>query len=628
MSRWTIKTRRGLLEPSKARAVWARFGRYVRPHRWKLLAALGGAVGAVAMQIAAPWPIKVIFDYILSDNMSAGWIAAGLNRVSSEPIGALGWVCGAILVFAGLDAAFSHLRDVLAAQTGQRVVGRIRLELYTHLQTLSPSVFQQRRTGDLLMRLTGDVQMLRQMLVNSVITAGQSLLVIVAMVAAMAWLNPTLTLLGLATVPLVLFAAWRTTRSIRAATHKQREKESLIATLAHDVFGAMEIVQAFGREEVEQERFKRQNRTAIRAGVRTTRLESRLYRTISIASAAGMCAMLYVGVRSVLTGAMTAGDLLVFVAYLRGVQKPLRNLAKLSGQVAKATVCGQRIGELFAIQPAIVDRSDAVALDGVRGAVAFDDVEFAYDDGSPAVRGVSLDIRPGQRVAIVGRTGAGKSTLAKLLLRFYDPQRGSVRIDGRDVRDITIESLRRNIAWVHQETVLFGMTVAENIGLGRPDADRDLIEKAARGAHADDFIEALPDGYDTVLGQDGTTLSGGERQRIALARALLREAPILILDEPAVGLDAETRRSVEQAWMSSDNTVTTLVICHRLENMDRFDRIVVLSAGRVAESGGHAELLAADGAYAALYAAGRDDVPGRDESLTPGVQGETEQAAC
>ncbi len=609
MFAWTVKTRRGKLNLAEARAIWSRFGRYVRPHRWKLLGALVGALGAVLTQVVAPWPIKIIFDYILSNKLHTSWLRDTLDSLSSGPGSALGWVCIAILAVAAMDALFSHMRDVLLAQTGQRVVGRLRRDLFRHLQTLSPAVFQRRQTGDLLMRLTGDIQMLRQMLVNAIVNGGQSALIIVAMIASMFWLNPLLTTLALATVPIALFATWRTAHQIHQATNKQREKESLIASLAHDVLGAMEIIQAFNREEIEEERFSRQNRTAIRAGVRTTRLESRLYRTISFASATGTCVILYVGVRSVLGGAMTAGDLLVFVAYLRGLHKPMRNLAKLAGQIAKATACGQRVAEIFAIAPAISDRPEAVQLGEVRGDIVFEDVSFTYDGGgAPALRGVDLHVRPGQRVAIVGHTGAGKSTLARLLLRFYDPQSGMIRIDDMDIRDAVVESLRRRIGWVHQDTVLFGMTVEENITLGRPEAPRDEVMEVARRVEADAFIQSLPETYDTVLGQDGSTLSGGQKQRLALARALMRKAPILILDEPATGLDGRTRTLVERAWLSPQNEATTLVVCHRLQGMDRFDRIVVLSEGIVCESGTHEALLAAGGEYAALFAAGRDDV--------------------
>jgi ATP-binding cassette subfamily B protein len=354
----------------------------------------------------------------------------------------------------------------------------------------------------------------------------------------------------------------------------------------------MAIVQAFNRERTEQERFARQNRGSIRAGITTTRLESKLYRVVSLGSAVGLCLILYVGVRHVLDQAMTAGDLLVFLSYLRAVNKPMRNLAKLSGQLAKATACGQRVAELFAIVPSIRERSDAEALGTLHGAIEFDRVSFEYEPGTRALSEVSLSIAPGERIALVGHTGAGKTTLVKLLLRFEDPLEGSVRVDGHDLKSVTLLSLRSRIGWVHQDTILFGMSVAENIALGRPDADLDQIRAAARAVQADEFVEALPNGYDTVLKQGATNLSGGQRQRLALARALLREPAILLLDEPATGLDARTRRLVEQAWLSERNTATSIVICHFLHNMERFDRILVLSRGRIVDQGSHRDLLA------------------------------------
>lgn len=615
MRTWQIKTSRGKLEAGRVRQVWARFGRFTRPHRWALVGAFAAAWGVIATQLAAPWPIKIVFDYVLSDKMASSGFGQVLARWSAGPQSVLIWVCAAVLVIAAIDAACSYVRDVLLARTGQRVVARVRQELFAHLQTLPPSALERRRTGELLMRLTGDIIMLRQMLVNSLMTGGQSVLTIAVMMAAMFWLNPVLAALGIALVPLTLWATWRISHQIRRATKNQREKESEVASIAHDVLGAMAVVQAFNREDIEKKRFSRQNRSSMRAGLKTTRLQSKLYRMVSLASAAGMCAILYVGVRSVLAGAMTAGDLLVFVSYLRALNKPMRQLSKLASQVAKSTACGERVAEIFAITPAVRAAPHAKELERARGGIRFAEVSFLYGDGTKALSDVSFEIAAGEHVAVIGHTGAGKSTLAKLLLRFHDPQEGDVYIDDLNLRDLTPQSIRRQIGWVHQDTILFGMTVGENISLGRPDADSAAVRAIARRVCAHEFIKALPNGYATVLGQGGHTLSGGQRQRLALARALLREPAILLLDEPATGLDAQTRQHVERAWARNESKVTTLVICHRLTDMDRFDRIMVLQRGRLVEIGRHDDLVSAGGEYAAMVAAAR----------SPGI---AERAAC
>jgi ABC-type multidrug transport system fused ATPase/permease subunit len=466
------------------------------------------------------------------------------------------------------------------------------------------------------MRLTGDIQMLRVMLVGTVITLGQAGVAVVALVLAMFWLDPLLAAIGLATIPITFATGWRISKKIQKATKDQREKESSVANIAHDVLGAMSIIQAFNREAIEHKRFSRQERSTVRAGLKTTRLESKLYRTVALASAVSTCAILYFGVNSVLNGKMTAGQLLVFVAYLRSVGKPIRQMTKVAGQLAKSTTCAERIAEVLAIRPAIENAPNSRPLKSVQGQIAFEHVSFGYDEGRSALSDLCFEIKPGERVAIVGHSGAGKSTLAKLLLRFYDPKEGIVRIDGVDLKEVTLSSLRGCIGWVHQDTILFGMSVAENIALGVPDATQETIGEVARRVHANEFISELPKQYDTVLGQSGATLSGGQRQRIALARALLHNPQILVLDEPATGLDAQSRAIVEEAWLSPENAATTLVICHRLRDMERFDRILVLKCGRVCEAGTHAELLARGGEYAAACEA------------APGSGGGLEKVAC
>jgi ABC-type multidrug transport system fused ATPase/permease subunit len=597
-----IKTQRGKLNLGEVDAIRRRFATYVRPYRLSLLAAFLAGFGAVAMQVASPWPIKLVFDVVINENAMADtaigqWFAA---HAESKSV-ALAIICGAILLIALADASFCYLRDVLLARTGQNVVGKLRQSLFRHMQRLSPDVFESRRTGDLLMRLTGDIQMLRQMIVNALVTASQNLLTIVAIIGVMFWLNPLLAALATATIPLIAWSTVRISKRLRKVSASQREKESFIAAVAHETLGAIAVVQAFNREKIEAQRFARQNRASIRAGLRATRLEAKLFRIVTLASAVGMCAVLFLGVRSVLSGAMTAGDLLVFIAYVRAINKPLRKLSKLAGQTAKSTACGMRIAEILKIPPAIQDTPDAVVAQHVRPKIELRDVGFTYPSGTRALHGVSLCIEPGERIAVVGPSGAGKTTVMKLLLRFYDPTEGAILLDDKEIPRFTVASLRDQIAVVQQNTVLFGLTIAENISLGSEEIEAKAVRRAAEAVGAHTFIMGLPDGYDTKLSERGTTLSGGQRQRIALARALLRDAPVLILDEPVNGLDAEVAQLAEATWMAPDPARSVIVICHDYSLMDRYDRIAVLDNGRLLDMGTHAELSSRCEFYRTLY---------------------------
>lgn len=597
-----IRTLRGKLDLDEARVLWRRFGRHVRPHWLALTLALLAALGATAAQLAAPWPIKLVFDLVLSKAMAETAIGQWFAAHAPAPTTALTVLCAGILLIALVEALCCYARDVLLARTGQEVSGKLRESLFRHMQRLSPDVFERRRAGDMLTRLTGDIQMLRQMLVSIWISVCENVLTIVLMVAVMFWLNPLLAAIATTAIPLAAWCSALIGSQLRKVSSDQREKEGFVASLAHEVLGAMSVVQAFNREKIEARRFARQNRSSVRAGLRATRLEARLFRVVSLASAVAMCAVLFFGVRSVLLGVMTAGDLLLFVAYVRAVHKPLRKLSSLAGQTAKATACGARILEILQIPPAVTDAPDARPAQGVRGMIELRDVSFAYSAGAAALQKVNLRVAEGQRLAIVGRSGAGKSTLVKLLLRFYDPDEGAVCIDGTDIRRFTLTSLREQIAVVQQDTVLLGLTVAENIALGCEDVDLPAVQAAARAVGADEFVRALPAGYDTRLGERGATLSGGQRQRIALARALLRRAPILILDEPISGLDAEVARVAEEAWMAEAGQRTVIVICHHFLSMERYDRIVMLDHGRVVDDGSHAELLERCRLYRRLHA--------------------------
>jgi ATP-binding cassette, subfamily B, bacterial len=624
----TIKTNRGRLDLGDLDIVRRRFGRYLRPFWKQMLVAMAATGGAVLMNVASPWPIKFVFDIVLSDAMSDTTVGRWFASVAPSPTAALVVVCGCILFIASGIALFSYVRDVLLAQTGQQVVGQLRHDMFRHMQMLSPDVFETKRTGDLLLRLTGDMQMLRQMLVNAWVTFGENALTIVVTVAVMFWLNPFLAMFAVATIPAVVWSAARISKRIRKATKSQREKESNVASIAHEVLGAIMVVQAFNREKIELQRFSRQNRSSIRAGVRTTRLEAKLFRTVSLASAVGLCAVLYFGVSAVLAGTMTAGDLLVFVAYVRALNKPIRKMTRLAGQSAKATACGLRIAEILSIQPNVKDSPDSVEAEGIEGRVVLDGVSFDYPDGTRALDDVSFSIEAKECVAIVGRSGAGKSTIIKLLSRFYDVDRGAIRIDDLDIREIKVASLRNQFAVVQQGTVVFGFSVAENIALGCEEVDIAEVRKAAKSAGADEFIRALPNGYRTVLSERGTKLSGGERQRLALARAFLRKSPILILDEPGTGLDAGLEHSTETDLVFEGIERTRIVICHDFATMQRFDRVIVLDNGRVVADGDHASLVQSSSSYQKLYFAWQSRQRGRSIQPDDIDASESERLAC
>jgi ATP-binding cassette subfamily B protein len=580
----------------------ARFWPQIRPQR----ALIGGATLAILlealMRLAEPWPLKFVLDRVIVDTPAGG--GSGLPFLDGLSDTALLAVCAAaVALAAALRALFAYLSQVGLALAGNRVLTEVRGLLFAHVQRLSLRFHSGARGGDLLTRLTGDVGRLQEVTVTAALPLAANVLTLVGMVVVMALLDWQLALVALAVFPLCSPALLRLGTRIRSVSREQRAREGELASSAAEAIGAIKVVQALSLEDRVEREFAARNAASLKEGVQAKRLAAGLERRVDVLVGIGTAGVLFVGARRVQAGALTPGDLVVFLMYLKAAFKPMRDLAKYAGRLARAAASGERILELLDQEPDVRDRPGARPAPPLRGHVRLRDVRLAYADGAPpALDGVDLEVEPGQRVVLVGPSGAGKSSLLALLPRLYDVDGGAVELDGHDVRDLRLASLRAQIAVVLQESVLFAASVRDNIAYGAPGATHAEVEEAARVAGAHEFIQRLPQGYDTVLGERGATLSGGQRQRLAIARAAVRRAPIVLLDEPTAGLDEHTERAVQEALHRLCADRTTFVVAHGLEAAVDADLVVHLDGGRIVETGTHEELLAAGGAYAATWA--------------------------
>lgn len=553
-------------------------------------------LGGVVLRLLEPWPLKFIYNvffkhkYKMSAHLLQGW--------STE--GQVAFFTMAMVAITGLAATFEYISTVTMSLAASRILSEIRARLFRHLANLSLSFHGRHRTGDLITRVTYDVDRMREVTVSSLLPLLVNVLTLTAMVGVMLWMNWKLGCIVAVGFPVFFLTVDRLMARIKEVSREQRRREGSVASATAEALGSIGIVQALSLQSRFLAVFSVANRGSFHAGNQAQRLTAGLERLIDLLATATTALVLWFGVRNVLNEQLTPGDLIVFTTYLRTAFKPIRQLAKYLGQIARALVSGERILNLLAAPIEIQDSPASTVAPHFRGHIVFENVSFEYELGRKALHNVSFEIKPGQKAALTGPSGGGKSTISSLLLRLHDPTEGRILIDGRDIRSYTLESLRSQISIVMQESPLFALSIRENIALGKNACVPQEVIQAARIANAHDFIMQMPKQYDTALGERGATLSGGQRQRMAIARAAIRKAPIIVLDEPTTGLDRKNEREVSAALNSLSKGSTTLLITHDLQAAQEADSIFFLMDGRIVESGTHQSLMSLDREYAAM----------------------------
>jgi ATP-binding cassette, subfamily B, bacterial len=571
---------------------------YLKPYLPAFVFALIQVIFISALELLKPWPLKIIIDHVLTET-PVPWQFA--QSWSSQDI--LGLACVSLVVVYLLLGGLRILNDYTTIRIGQKMVNDLRRDLYSQIQRLSLSFHHRRHVGDLLYRLTSDTYAIQTLTMNGLFPVLCSLTLFAGMLLVMIRLDPLLTFLALIVCPIL--AVLVTISPLRgwlidSATHMHEQKSSVFS-LVQWAIPAIRVIQAFTKEEEEHRRFMAQSQKSLRADLRFYLLENLYSATVGVVIAIGTAVVIWVGARHVLAGTLTIGGLVVFIAYLTSLYGALDSISQAYGSIQAAKVSLQRVFEIMEEEGDLKEGSRVFPAAGAKGEVAWSGVSFQYVSSQPVLRHVDLHVSPGQKVAIVGRTGAGKTTLLSLLPRFYDPRSGRITIDGIDIREFELKSLRRQIAMVLQPPLVFPLTIRENLIYGRPEATEEEVVNAARLARIHDSIVSFPQGYDTVVGEQGATLSEGEKQRLTIARAILFKAPILILDEPTSSVDAETEALIMEGLRELTAGRTTFIIAHRLSTVRQADLIVVVRGGRISERGTFDALMRSGGDFAKLY---------------------------
>jgi ABC-type multidrug transport system fused ATPase/permease subunit len=584
----------------------------LRPYRGSLAMILVAMLVQSIMTLAAPWPLKIVIDNVVVGRKLDPWLAGLLqpwlthsHRMQLAVVAAL-----AVIVIAILNAIASYLANYFTESVGQWVANDLRMRTYHHLQYLSLRYYDTHQSGVLLSTITADVLTIQNFASSATLGILVDMFTILGMIVVMFFLNWNFTLVAIGITPLLLLLASRFKQAVKKSTHEVRKQQSNIVAVVQQDLESIRVVTAFGRQELEQQELAAVSQATVAAALKARQVKALLSPIVNIIVSFCVAFVLWRGSRVILDGGMTAGELTVFLSYLASFFKPVKDLASMNNSIAQTAVAVERIRTILDAD-AVLPESPNAREQQIRGEIAFDHVAFAYDPSVPVLRDVSFTVKPGQMIGVVGPTGGGKSTIMSLIPRFYDPSSGKVLVDGVDVRDYRLQALRDQIGYVLQDTVLFRGSVRDNIAYGRVDATDEEIIQAAKLANADEFISRMPAGYATFVGDRGDTLSGGQRQRIGIARAIIRNNPILILDEPTAALDTESERLVIEALERLMKGRTVLTIAHRLSTIRDADKIIVLKGGVVAEEGTHDQLIALGGTYAELYSVQFDTTPAK-----------------
>ena len=564
------------------------------------LLAIGGESIADLLQ---PWPLKIVLDNVIAHKSSHGWLFAFIRRTAgTAPHQILLFACVSVGLIALLDAVCTYSEKYITTSVGQWVTHDLRRTLYAHVQKLSLAYHEHTPTGDLISRVTSDIDSVQTFIVSGLLSILVDIMTLAGMIGVMFYINWRFTLVALAVVPFLFAIVYAYTRRVKKASREVRRHESRLLSVVQEVLGSIRVVKAFSREGYEVQRLEGESLETVEAALKARALKARLVPMVTLVTSAGVCAILYFGGISALQGGLTAGSIVLFLSYIGKMYKPMQDMSKIMDTYTRAAVGYERIQEIIGTDDRMRDAPGAKKAPPFKGRIDFEHVDFAYSPGQQVLFDINLHIEPGSCVALVGPTGSGKTTIANMVARFYDPSAGSVKIDGIDVRTLTQKSIRDQLSFVLQDTVLFSGSIWDNIAYGKPEATYGEIARAAEAANAMEFIEKLPGKFNAEAGQRGVALSGGQRQRIAIARAVIRRSPILILDEASSGLDSASEQLVFEALDRLMVGRTSVVIAHRLSTIRNAACIYVVKEGRIVESGIHAELLQKEnGVYRELH---------------------------